>query len=758
MNIKGYIENFKFRSAENGYGVFVLVTEDIEEGEVICTGLSRGMEKGDYVELDGEMTEHPSYGPQFKYSRYTVLPPSDTISVEKYLASGAIKGIGPALAMRIVKKFGEDAFRIMESEPERLVEIKGISENKAREIAMQMEEKKELREAMIYLQGYGVGNSLAVKIYEKYGLAMYTILKENPYKIAEDVRGIGFKTADEIAMKMGMAADASERMEGGILYCLQLASGEGHTYLPKEELLQRSAEILEVAAEVLELPLSNLAFERKVIVKTSADDTKVFLSFFYFAELTCAREMNRIQEAYGAYELSEASEKNILEQLDSIMTEHHAELDKLQKEAVLAAIRNGVLILTGGPGTGKTTTMRIIIEYYVRTKHNVLLAAPTGRAAKRLEETTGYCAKTIHRMLEVAGVHAEDGGERAEFGRNEYNPLEADVVIIDEMSMVDTYLFEALLQAIPTGTRLIMAGDADQLPSVGPGNILKDLIRSEAFPVVKLEKIYRQNLESDIIVNAHRINKGEDVELSNASKEFCCVERNDVQMIYDEIVSLNRDRLPRFLGVKPYDIQVLTPMRKGNLGVENLNIILQEKLNPPAPGKKEIRRGEMIFRVGDKVMQIKNNYEAVWTIRGYNEIRVDEGKGVFNGDVGVVKSINEYNKILTVLFDDNRQVEYSFGQLEELEPAFAITIHKSQGSEYPAVILPLLDGPRMLLNRNLLYTAVTRAAQSVVILGRKETVRQMIKRGDEQKRYTDLLNRIKEVTGHSIFEETIYQR
>ena len=758
MNIKGYIENFKFRSAENGYGVFVLVTEDIEEGEVICTGLSRGMEKGDYVELDGEMTEHPSYGPQFKYSRYTVLPPSDTISVEKYLASGAIKGIGPALAMRIVKKFGEDAFRIMESEPERLVEIKGISENKAREIAMQMEEKKELREAMIYLQGYGVGNSLAVKIYEKYGLAMYTILKENPYKIAEDVRGIGFKTADEIAMKMGMAADASERMEGGILYCLQLASGEGHTYLPKEELLQRSAEILEVAAEVLELPLSNLAFERKVIVKTSADDTKVFLSFFYFAELTCAREMNRIQEAYGAYELSEASEKNILEQLDSIMTEHHAELDKLQKEAVLAAIRNGVLILTGGPGTGKTTTMRIIIEYYVRTKHNVLLAAPTGRAAKRLEETTGHCAKTIHRMLEVAGVHAEDGGERAEFGRNEYNPLEADVVIIDEMSMVDTYLFEALLQAIPTGTRLIMAGDADQLPSVGPGNILKDLIRSEAFPVVKLEKIYRQNLESDIIVNAHRINKGEDVELSNASKEFCCVERNDVQMIYDEIVSLNRDRLPRFLGVKPYDIQVLTPMRKGNLGVENLNIILQEKLNPPAPGKKEIRRGEMIFRVGDKVMQIKNNYEAVWTIRGYNEIRVDEGKGVFNGDVGVVKSINEYNKILTVLFDDNRQVEYSFGQLEELEPAFAITIHKSQGSEYPAVILPLLDGPRMLLNRNLLYTAVTRAAQSVVILGRKETVRQMIKRGDEQKRYTDLLNRIKEVTGHSIFEETIYQR
>jgi len=745
VSIKGYIDNFKFRSAENGYGVFVLVTEDMDEGEVICTGLSRGMEKGDYVELDGEMVEHPSYGPQFKYNRYTILPPSDTISVEKYLASGAIKGIGPALAMRIVKKFGEDAFRIMESEPERLAEIKGISENKAREIAMQMEEKKELREAMIYLQGYGVGNSLAVKIYEKYGLAMYTILKENPYKIAEDVRGIGFKTADEIAMKMGMAADSSERMEGGMLYCLQLASTEGHTYLPKEELLQRSSGILEVSAETLELPLSNLAFDRKVIIKTSEEETKVFLSFFYFAELTCAREMNRIRQAYEEYQLSEQSEKSILEQLDEILKEQHAELDELQKEAVLAAVRKGVLILTGGPGTGKTTTMRTIIEYYVRTRHNVLLAAPTGRAAKRLEETTGYCAQTIHRMLEVTGVHAEDGEERAEFGRNEYNPLEADVVIIDEMSMVDTYLFEALLQAIATGTRLIMAGDADQLPSVGPGNILKDLIRSEAFPVVKLEKIYRQNLESDIIVNAHRINKGEDIELSNASREFCCVERNDLQLIYNEIVSLNQDKLPRFLGVKPYDIQVLTPMRKGNLGVENLNVILQEKLNPPAPGKKETRRGETIFRVGDKVMQIKNNYEAVWTIRGYNEIRVDEGKGVFNGDVGIVKSINEYNKILTVLFDDKRQVEYPFSQLEELEPAFAITIHKSQGSEYPAIILPLLEGPRMLLNRNLLYTAVTRAAQSVVILGRKETVRQMILRGDEQKRYTDLMNRIKEV-------------
>ncbi len=748
MIVKGYIDNFKFRSAENGYGVFLLITEDMEEGEVVCTGLSKGMEKGDYVELDGQMVEHPNYGPQLKYKNYKILPPPDTLSVEKYLASGAIKGIGPALALRIVKKFGEDTFRIMEEEPERLAEIKGISDNKAREIAMQMAEKKELRDAMIYLQGYGVGNTLAVRIYEKYGIAMYTILKENPYKMAEDVRGIGFKTADEIALKMGMSGDSTERMEGGILYCLQLAATEGHTYLPKSELLKRSAEILEVKEESLEMPLTNLLFDKKIVIKTNEEDVKVFLSYFYYAELTCAGEMKRLQSAYEHYSLSQESRKEIQRRVEEIQQEQNSELDEMQQEAVFAAIENGIFILTGGPRTGKTTTMRTIIEYYVSTKHNVMLAAPTGRAAKRLEETTGYSAQTIHRLLEVTGVHAEDGEEHAVFGRNEYNPLEADVIIIDEMSMVDTYLFYALVKAIATGTRLIMAGDADQLPSVGPGNVLKDLLHSEAFAVVKLEKIYRQNLESDIVLNAHKINKGEAVVLGNESKEFCCVERKEVSLIHSEIVALNRDKLTKFLGVKPYEIQVLTPMRKGNLGVEHLNVILQEKLNPPAPGKKETRRGETVFRMGDKVMQVKNNYEATWVIRGYNDIKVDEGKGVFNGDVGVVKRIDDYNKTLTVLFEDQRQVEYPFTQLEELEPAFAITIHKSQGSEYPAVILPLLDGPRMLFNRNLLYTAVTRASKSVVILGSKETVRQMIARGDEQKRYTDLMNRIKEVNGN----------
>lgn len=744
MNIKGYIDNFKFRSPENHYGVFWLVTEDMEDGEVICTGLSKGMEKGDYVELEGYMTEHPNYGPQFKYSNYKILPPADNISVERYLASGAVKGIGPALAVRIVKKFGEDTFRIMEEEPERLAEIKGISERMAREIAAHMAEKKDVRDAMLFLQGYGIGNTLAVRIYEEYGIAMYSILKENPYRLAEDVKGVGFKTADDIALKMGMAGNSPERMEGGLLYCLQTAATEGHTYLPKEELLSRSASLLEVDCEDLLTPLDNLVFESKIIVKRSDEGEKAFLRYFYYAEKDCADKLLELAEAYDKVVLSEEEEEACIHTIRMIEKEQEAELDELQRRAVLSCITNGVFILTGGPGTGKTTTIRTIIEFFVKRKCDVMLAAPTGRAAKRMEEATGYEAKTIHRLLEVNG--AMDGEEeRPRFNRNTYNPLEADVIIVDEMSMVDTYLFHALLSAIAPGTRLIMAGDANQLPSVGPGNVLKDLLRSEAFEVVKLEKIYRQNVESDIILNAHKINRGEEIAFDNKSKDFFFLERKDIPLIYRDTVLLVRDKTPKYINVKPFDVQVLTPMRKGNLGVEQLNRILQEQLNPPASGKKEVKRGDVLFRVGDKVMQIKNNYETKWCIRGKSDIKADEGEGVFNGDVGIITAMDDYSKCLTVTFEDSRQVEYPYTQLDELELSYAITIHKSQGSEYAAVVMPLLDGPRMLFNRNLLYTAVTRATGCVIILGSKETVKQMILREDEQKRFTDLLNRVKEV-------------
>lgn len=745
MDIKGYIDNFIFQNSENYYSVFSLVTEDIEEGEIVCTGVLKGVEKGDYVELTGQITEHPHYGPQFKIATFKVVPSADSISVERYLASGAIKGVGPALAVRIVKKFGDDTFRIMEEEPERLAEIKGISERKAREIAVQMAEKKDVRDAMLFLQEYGIGNSLAIRIYEEYGIAMYSILKENPYRLAEDVKGVGFKTADDIAMKMGMAGNAPERLESGLLYCLQVAATEGNTYLPKNELIERAAELLEADMSLLEHPFMNLVVDKKIIVKEQAGQTKVFLKYFYYAELVCAIKLDELAGAYKAVTLEDTEEIACLQTIAQIEKEQNSELDELQREAVLSCITNGVFILTGGPGTGKTTTIKTIIEYFVRRKCDVLLAAPTGRAAKRMEEATGYEAKTIHRLLEVSG--APDGEEeRPHFNRNEYNPLEADVIVVDEMSMVDIYLLHALLMAITPGTRLIMAGDVNQLPSVGPGNILKDILLSERFSVVKLEKIYRQNMESDIIMNAHKINRGVEIDFKNDSKDFFFLERRDIPLIYRDTVLLVRDKTPRYIGVKPFEIQVLTPMRKGNLGVENLNRILQEQLNPPSSEKKEMKRGEVIFRTGDKVMQIKNNYDAKWVIRGKNGIKIDEGEGIFNGDVGIVSRIDDFAKTLTVLFEDDRQVEYPYAQLEELELSYAITIHKSQGSEYPAVIMPILEGPRMLFNRNLLYTAVTRATKCVVILGSKEKIRQMIAQGEEQKRYTDLISRIKEVS------------
>ena len=740
--IRGFVQHIVFQNAENGYTVLSLSGED---GETVLVGMLKGIAQGDSIQAEGEYFDHPVYGVQFKVSSYQVVLPQDEAGIEKYLASGAIKGVGAALAARIVKRFGGDTFRVMEEEPERLTEVKGISERIAREISAQMEEKKDMREAFIYLQQFGVSNTLAVKIYNTYGSGLYSILRENPYKLAEDIEGVGFKIADEIASKAGIRADSDFRIRSGIFYVLLQALQEGHLYLPLELLLERAEELLNVAGQQVEPQLQTLSMDKKIVMKKPGETVQVFAMQYYYMELNCARMLMDLNVSFMQEgELLPAEEAAVSRRIESITAAEGLELDEFQEKAVLESVANGVFILSGGPGTGKTTTINTMLRYFEGEGLDIFLAAPTGRAAKRMEEATGYEAKTIHRMLELAGT-LKEGGQSVRFERNEENPLEADVIIIDEMSMVDISLFQALLKAVSSGTRLILVGDVDQLPSVGPGQVLRDLISSGVFPTVVLKKIFRQAEESDIIVNAHRINRGEELKLNNQSKDFFFLERNDVNVIYKHMVQLITEKLPPYVGADAFDIQVLTPMRKGNLGVETLNRILQKYVNPPDEKKKEYLYGETLFREGDKVMQIKNNYELEGEIVSKYGIPIDKGLGVFNGDMGRILEINEYAGTLTVEYDEHRQVTYGFAQLEELEPAYAITIHKAQGSEYAAVLMPLLSGPKMLFNRNLLYTGVTRAKSCVTILGSRELVGAMIRNADVNRRYTALAERIREV-------------
>ena len=743
--ITGFVDHIVFQNSENGYTVMILSTEG---EEMTCVGMCKGLTQGENISAEGEYIEHPVYGRQFKIQSYETVTPTDRVGMERYLGSGAIRGVGEALAARIVKKFGDDTFRIIEEEPERLAEVKGISERKAQEIAIQMEEKKDLREALVYLQQYGISNTLAVKIYNTYGMEMYSVMRENPYRLAEDVSGVGFRIADEIAGKIGIHTDSDYRIRSGILYTLLQAVGEGHCYLPLDLLLRRASELLGVSEENIRPQVDNLIMDRKLVAKGEA----VFASSYYYAELNCANMLRNLNIPMVEAENLPSQDAAIRKRLERMAENLSMELDELQLKAVEESIKNGLFILSGGPGTGKTTTINMIIRFFESEGMDIFLAAPTGRAAKRMTEATGFEAKTIHRLLELNSALSEDDTRKANFERNQENPLEAGVVIIDEMSMVDIQLFQALLKAILPGTRLILVGDVDQLPSVGPGQVLRDLMNSRAFPMVTLEKIFRQAGQSDIVVNAHRINRGEQITLDNKSKDFFLLERNDVNVIYKHMIQLIQDMLssvnpmlPRYVGATSFDIQVLTPMRKGSLGCETLNEILQRYLNPADPHKKEHAYGNTVFREGDKVMQIKNNYQIEWEIVGRYNIPIDKGMGVFNGDMGRVKEINDTMSTLLVEFDDGRRVNYPFSALEELELSYAITIHKSQGSEYPAVILPLLGGPRMLFNRNLLYTGITRARNCVTILGSSETVRNMIENVSENRRYTGLEQRIREI-------------
>lgn len=733
--LRGYIEHIIYRNDENGYTVLNLVAD---AGEITCVGLFRYADEGECVSLTGEYTEHALYGRQFNVKSYEITPPEDIESITRYLGSGAIKGIGAALAKRIVNEFGEDTFRIIEEDPLRLAEIKGISERKAREIAIQFVDKQEMRKVMVFLQQYGISNSLAVKIHEKYGSRVYDVIRENPYLLAEDINGVGFKIADEIASRVGIHSDSDYRIRSGIMYSLFNAISDGHCYLPFDELLAKSSDLLSVRSEAIETQCMNLVMESKLTIREVSDEKRVYIRNFYLMETNCARMLKDL-DVYD-----DVDEEKIRKKIKRYEADFKIELDELQIEAVIGAIKHGILILTGGPGTGKTTTINMMIRYFEAEGLDFYLAAPTGRAAKRMTETTGYEAATIQRLLKLQ-PSSEDGLRSFSYEKNEENPLEADVIIIDEMSMVDLPLLNSLLKAIMVGTRLIMVGDINQLPSVGPGAVLKDIIESKCFTTVALKKIFRQAETSDIVMNAHRINEGKMIPLDNKSKDFFFLPRNDVNVILKHMVTLIKEKLPSYVDATPFDIQVLTPMRKGPLGAIALNPILQKYLNPEDGGKNEKEYGDFVFREGDKVMQIKNDYQLEWEICSKYGIPVDSGLGVFNGDLGIIREVNHFAEYVRVEYEDKKMVNYTFSQLDELELAYAVTIHKSQGSEYPAVIMPLIGGPKMLFNRNLLYTGVTRAKKCVTILGLSQVIEQMINNTSEQKRYSGLKDGIIEI-------------
>lgn len=752
MQIKGYVEKIIYTNSDNGHTILdVSLTsdeikrlqaecpdyaDDIDE-EMVCVGTLHLINAGEYVIFNGDFTVHQTYGLQFKVTSYEESRPEDMDSIERYLGSGAIKGVGPALAARIVRHFKMDTFRVIEENPEELSQVKGISNRMAMEIADQVAEKKGMRNAMLFLGKLGIGMNLAVKIYKEYGEKVYEIIENNPYKLADDMEGVGFKIADEIAKNSGMELDSPFRIKSGILYALSAAVSAGHTYYPMDALIEEAGRLLGVFIAKPEEILTDLMIDRKVMVRDVDGIKAVYLYSVYHTELAIAHRLFALK-----FE-DMPDEKAFDKDLHSIEKEENITLESMQREAVRASAGSGIVVITGGPGTGKTTTINTIIRYFERKGMDIMLAAPTGRAAKRMTEATGHEAQTIHRMLELSGI-LSDEISNASFERNETNPLETDVVIIDEMSMVDIFLMNSLLKAIADGTRLILVGDANQLPSVGPGNVLKDIIASGCFNTVRLAKIFRQEEAGDIVVNAHKINEGELFEIGPSSRDFPFIRRTDANAIINALVTLVKVKLPAYTDCSPNDVQVLTPTRKGSLGVERLNTVLQQYLNPPSNSKVEKEIGSIIFREGDKVMQIKNNYKIPWEVRGRNGIPIETGMGVFNGDMGIVDNINLYLSEMTVRFDEERYVTYTFKETDELEHAYAVTVHKSQGSEYPAVVLPLLDGPRMLMNRNILYTAVTRARKCICIVGSEQTFYNMISNENEQKRFSSLDIRIKE--------------
>ena len=729
----GEVEDVIFHNQENGYTVFSLQTE---EEEITCVGVVPQIHAGEQLEIHGSWSTHPLYGKQVQVHFYEKSMPTTQAGIEKYLASGLIKGIGPKTAQKIVERFGEAAFYVIEEKADLLTEIKGITYEKAQRISQTFSEQHELRTAMLFLQDFDISPTYAMKIYKKYKSQTFEVVKNNPYRLADDVQGIGFKMADKMAASAGIAEDSPYRVKGAIKYMLNQAAGNGDCYLPKEKLVGQTAELLSLHPLAIENAIRELQVEGFVWQEKIKDIDCIYLNVYYYAEMAVAK---RVLELSMDYVPQKA--ELIAKDIKRVEKETNITLAVEQRLAVQEAMSSGVLIITGGPGTGKTTTINSILRLLQDDGLEVVLAAPTGRAAKRMTEATGIEAKTIHRMLGTTFV-SEDN-RRPVFDKNEDDPIEANVIIIDEASMVDIHLMHALLRAVENGTRVIFVGDVDQLPSVGAGNVLKDMIASNCLKVVRLSHVFRQAQESAIIMNAHRINEGQEPISNESGTDFFFMRRSYGEEVAKTVQELVTTRLPKFTAKDGLaDIQVLTPMRKGMLGVQNLNLLLQNALNPPALEKREYTYRQLVFREGDKVMQIKNNYNTVWQSYDSRGVRTDEGLGVYNGDAGRIMTIDTEGEVIEVLFDDGKKVAYDFNQLEELELAYAITIHKSQGSEYPIVILPVYSGPPMLMTRNLLYTAVTRAKQMVVLVGLRETVADMVANNQEVRRFTGLAGRI----------------
>lgn len=724
MELTGTVKAIIYRSEDTGFTVLELTDETGEDmtaiGEMPLAGV------GERVELTGQWTEHKTYGHQFRAETCKTLAPATLTALKNYLASGLIKGVGESTAQAIVQTFGMETLDVLEKEPARLAEVPGIGQIRAQTIGASYGAQLGLRDIMLGLQKYGVTIGQAMKLYKIYGELCLAKIEENPYRLIDDVEGIGFKTADAIARNGGVEPDAPYRLRAGLKYTLQWARQEGHTYLPREKLVEVAAGLLQADIAPVERTLTELLLEGQLIQEQLPGEDGIFLPGMFRTEQDCALRLLRLQGQSALdnpFFRPKAQIARLEQQLDITLA-------PAQRQAVELALKAGALVITGGPGTGKTTILRFVITLLEEMGTEYALCAPTGRAAKRMGEATGRDASTIHRLLEYS--YGEGG-----FGRNAENTLLADVVIVDEMSMVDVPLMAALLRALAPGTRLIMVGDSDQLPSVGPGNVLRDMVDSGQIPVVRLTEIFRQSGRSAIVTNAHRINEGQ-MPILEGLEDFGFEPMEEQEAVIRRLIALNSGKAAKLGAQEPLqDIQVLAPMKKGPLGVYNLNKRLQEALNPPAHKKKERKYGDVVFREGDKVMQIKNDYRLAWT-RSLPHQPPEMGEGVYNGDLGTIMSIDLYEQTLEVLFDDGRSAVYAFSMLEELELAYCISIHKSQGSEFPIVLLPLLGGPPMLLNRNLLYTAVTRARHMVCILGRQSCIQQMVRNNQVKRRYSGL--------------------